>query len=80
MTAREIRARGCLKFWLPSDGVRLRVYVRMREREKKESYIQNSWDKTELSDLAVAMVRVYDERSRKSTSGREDQEGGRYRL
>lgn len=59
-------------------GVRLRVYAKMREKErnrKRESYIQNSWDKAELSDLAAAMAGAY-ERSRKSTPGREDQEGG----
>lgn len=79
MTARETRARGWLvKFWLPSNGVRLLVYARIRGKERKrkrESYIQNSWDKAELSDLAVAMAGAY-ERPRKSTSGRKDQEGG----
>lgn len=49
-----------------------RVCENERKR-KRESYIQNSWDKAELSDLAVAMAGAY-ERSRKS--GKEDQEGG----
>lgn len=51
-----------------------------RERKRKrESYIQNSWDKAELSDLAVAMAGTY-ERSRKSTSRRERIRKVGYRL
>lgn len=55
---------------------------RRRERERgiaqeEESYIQNSRDKAELSDLPVAMAGAY-ERPRKSTSRGEGRGSGRW--
>lgn len=44
-----------------------------KSAREKESYIQNSRDKAELSDLAVTVARAYG-RSRDSTSRRQDQE------
>lgn len=54
-----------------SDGARVtRVRENVRQREEKESYIQNSQDQAELSDLAVAMAGVSERWLRKSTGKR----------